>query len=187
MVQQARIAREAAEKSLADAQAELKTAEDRALPGSFTSATLEDPDDQKLSGLLSQEAQMRKTLAIASVDSHKSTLHAAQIEEEMGTSALVSVSAELERAQATAAAQSTAVKQMMTADLLQVEIADVSRCQQQHSASVTQIQSDEAKASEKWGEKRETLKADLHRAEMALRLAKDDLKHTDGVREMFKE
>lgn len=203
VVQQAKIAREAAEKALADAQAELKTAEEAALPGSFQALAasdtlpsdfpMEDPDSsaaegqQKLSELLSQEAQMRKTLAIASVDSHKSALHAAEVEEEMGTSALVSVSAELERAQASAAAQSSAVKQMMTADLLQVETADVARCQQQHDGSVAQLQGDEAKASEKWGVKRESLKADLHRAEMALRLAKEDLKHSDGVREMFKE
>jgi len=203
VVKQARIAREGAEKALADAQAELKTAEEAAMPGSFKEAAmpssfeaipasdgLEDPDGEdqrKLSGLLSQEAQMRKTLAIASFDNHKSTLHAAQVEEEMGTSALVSVSAELERAQASAAAQSSAVKQMMTADLLQVEISDVARCHQQHTDSVAHLQSDENKASDKWGAKRESLKADLHRAEMALRLAKEDLTHTDGVREMFKE
>jgi len=187
VVQQARNAREAAEKALADAQAELKLAEETTLSASNG---LEDPDSsgqQRLTGLLSQEAQMRKTLAIASVDSHTSTLRAAQVEEEMSTSALVSVSAELERAQASAAAQSSAVKQMMTADLVQAEVADVERCQQSHSSSVAQLQADEAKVSKEWDEKEEVLKADLHRAEMALRLAREDMQHNDGVREMFKE
>lgn len=185
MVQQAQIAREAAEKALADAQAELAVAEEAVLPSSFAASfASEDPDSSAQQG--SDEAQKRKAVAVASVESHKLTLHAAQAEEELSRSALVSIRAELEKAQAFAAEQSKAIKQMMTADLVQVEIADAARCRQEHSSIVARLRAEEIEASKKWDSKQGTLKADLHRAEMSLHLAKEDLMHNDGVRNSFK-
>lgn len=74
-----------------------------------------------------------------------------------------------------------------TVDLVQVEIGIVSQCQQGRDSTLAQLQSDVVNASAQWDAKREALNGDLHRAEMALRLAREDLSHHDGVREMFKE
>jgi hypothetical protein len=76
---------------------------------------------------------------------------------------------------------------MKTADLVQVEKASVSQCQQGRSSTLAQLQVNAVNASAQWDAKREALNGDLHRAEMALRLAREDLSHHDGVREMFKE
>jgi hypothetical protein len=76
---------------------------------------------------------------------------------------------------------------LKTADLIQAEMANVSQCQQCRSSTLAQLQVDAVNASAQWDAKREALNGDLHRAEMALRLAREDLSHHDGVREMFKE
>jgi len=74
-----------------------------------------------------------------------------------------------------------------TADLVQVEVAEVAQCQQGRSSTLAQLQVDKVNVSAQWDTKREALNADLHRAEMALRLAREDVRHHDDVREMFKE
>lgn len=74
-----------------------------------------------------------------------------------------------------------------TVDLVEVELAEVAECQQGRSSTVAQLQTDKVNASAHWDAKREALEADLHRAEMTLRLAREDVRHNADVREMFKE
>jgi len=80
-----------------------------------------------------------------------------------------------------------ATTQMKTADLVQVEVAKVAQCQQGRSSTLAQLQVDKVNVSAQSDAKREVLNADLHRAEMALRLAREEVRHNDDVREMFKE
>jgi len=55
------------------------------------------------------------------------------------------------------------------------------------SSTLAKLQVDKVNVSAQWDAKREVLNADLHRAEMALRLAREEVRHNDDVREMFKE